>query len=94
MKALLFRETGEPRKVLRLEEIGEKEPGSDEVSLRVFFSPVNPSDLQMVRGRYGYQGPVTTKVCKMATLDYSSARVGTLGLPQERRALHEAGLVP
>jgi NADPH2:quinone reductase len=55
MKALLFRETGEPRKVLRLEEIGEKEPGSDEVSLRVFFSPVNPSDLQMVRGRYGYQ---------------------------------------
>lgn len=55
MKALVFREIGEPAKVLRLEEIDEVRPAPDEVLLQMLYSPVNPSDLHMVRGRYGYQ---------------------------------------
>jgi NADPH:quinone reductase-like Zn-dependent oxidoreductase len=55
MRALLFRNIGEPHEVLRLEKIDEITPSSDEVLLQVVFSPVNPSDLQMIRGRYGYQ---------------------------------------
>ena len=55
MKALLFRTIGEPSQVLRLEEIEEVKPAQDEVLLHMLFSPVNPSDLHMVRGRYGYQ---------------------------------------
>jgi NADPH:quinone reductase-like Zn-dependent oxidoreductase len=55
MRALLFRETGDPKEVLHLEEIADPTPGEGEVLLRVLFSPVNPSDLHMVRGRYGYQ---------------------------------------
>jgi NADPH:quinone reductase-like Zn-dependent oxidoreductase len=53
MKALLFHETGEPKEVLRLEEIQSPEPNEGEVLIRVLFSPVNPSDLHMIRGRYG-----------------------------------------
>ena len=55
MKALMFSSVGEPSEVLRLEEIEEVKPAPDEVLLRMLFSPVNPSDLHMVRGRYGYQ---------------------------------------
>ena len=55
MKALVFREIGEPAEVLRLEEIDEVRPAPDEVLLQMLYSPVNPSDLHMVRGRYGYQ---------------------------------------
>ena len=55
MKALIFNSIGEPSEVLRLENIDEVKPGRDEVLLQMLFSPVNPSDLHMVRGRYGYQ---------------------------------------
>jgi NADPH2:quinone reductase len=55
MKALIFHELGEPKAALHLEEIEESIPASDEVLLQVLFSPVNPSDLHMIRGRYGYQ---------------------------------------
>jgi len=55
MKALIFHELGNPNQVLHLEEIEEPIPGSGEVLLQVLFSPANPSDLHMVRGRYGYQ---------------------------------------
>ena len=55
MKALTFSTVGEPSEVLRLEEIEEVKPAVDEVLLQMLFSPVNPSDLHMIRGRYGYQ---------------------------------------
>ena len=55
MKALVFREIGEPAEVLRLEEVDEVRPAPDDVLLQMLYSPVNPSDLHMVRGRYGYQ---------------------------------------
>ena len=55
MKALVFRTLGEPGDVLHLEDVEGVMPGPDEVLLQMLFSPVNPSDLHMVRGRYGYQ---------------------------------------
>ena len=58
MKALIFHDIGEPNAVLHLEEIEEPIPATDEVLLQALFSPVNPSDLHMIRGRYGYQPPL------------------------------------
>jgi hypothetical protein len=50
-----FRETGDPDATLRLQHVEEAQPASDEVLLQVLYSPINPSDLHMIRGRYGYQ---------------------------------------
>jgi len=55
MKALIFRETGEPKTVLKLAEIPTPPLAPGEALVRVLLSPINPSDLHMVRGRYGYQ---------------------------------------
>jgi NADPH:quinone reductase-like Zn-dependent oxidoreductase len=55
MKALIFRETGEPKSVLQLAHIPSPPLGSGEALVRVLLSPIHPSDLHMVRGRYGYQ---------------------------------------
>jgi len=55
MKALIFRETGEPKSILKLAEIPTPHLAPGEALVRVLLSPINPSDLHMVRGRYGYQ---------------------------------------
>ncbi|WDD37009.1 zinc-dependent alcohol dehydrogenase family protein (plasmid) [Nostoc sp. UHCC 0926] len=55
MKALLFYKVGEPKDVLILKDIPEPTPDPDEVVVRVLLAPINPSDLHMIRGRYGYQ---------------------------------------
>jgi NADPH2:quinone reductase len=55
MKALIFRETGEPKSVLKLAEIPAPPLSLGEALVRVLLSPINASDLHMVRGRYGYQ---------------------------------------
>src|SRR6267154_712692 len=55
MKALIFRQTGEPKSVLELAEIPTPPLASGEALVRVLLSPINASDLHMVRGRYGYQ---------------------------------------
>src|SRR3954465_6850141 len=55
MKALIFRETGEPKSVLELAEIRTPPLAAGEALVRVLLSPINASDLHMVRGRYGYQ---------------------------------------
>src|ERR1700680_299775 len=55
MKALIFRKTGEPKSILELAEMPVPPLGPGEVLVRVLLSPINASDLHMVRGRYGYQ---------------------------------------
>ena len=55
MKALIFRETGEPKSVLERAEIPTPPLALGEALVRVLLSPINASDLHMVRGRYGYQ---------------------------------------
>src|SRR6266480_301952 len=53
MKALVFERFGEPSEVLQLREVPLPEPGPGEVRVRMIASPVNPSDLLVVRGLYG-----------------------------------------
>ena len=48
MKALIFRETGEPSSVLKLAEIPTPPLAPGEALVRVLLSPINPSDLHMV----------------------------------------------
>jgi NADPH:quinone reductase-like Zn-dependent oxidoreductase len=55
MKALIFRETGEPNGILKLADIPTPPLAPGEALVRVLLSPINPSDLHLVRGRYGYQ---------------------------------------
>jgi NADPH:quinone reductase-like Zn-dependent oxidoreductase len=51
MKALIFRETGEPSGVLKLAEIPTPPLAPGEALVRVLLSPINPSNLHMVQGR-------------------------------------------
>jgi NADPH:quinone reductase-like Zn-dependent oxidoreductase len=53
MKAVVFEEFGEPSEVLSVREVPTPEPGPGEVRVRMIASPLNPSDLLVVRGRYG-----------------------------------------
>jgi NADPH:quinone reductase-like Zn-dependent oxidoreductase len=55
MKALIFRETGEPKSVLEMAEIPTPPLAPGMALFRVLLSPINASDLHMVRGRHGYQ---------------------------------------
>jgi NADPH2:quinone reductase len=55
MRALIFSETGEPKNVLKLAEVPTPPLAPGEALVRVVLSPIHPSDLHMVRGRYGYQ---------------------------------------
>ena len=53
MKAIVFDRFGEPRDVLAVREVPTPEPGPGEVLVRMIATPINPSDLLVVRGRYG-----------------------------------------
>ena len=53
MKALVFDRFGEPSEVLQLQNVPLAEPGPGQVRVRMLASPINPSDLLMVRGQYG-----------------------------------------
>jgi NADPH:quinone reductase-like Zn-dependent oxidoreductase len=53
MRALVFDRFGEPADVLAVKEVPLPEPGPRQVRVRMLASPVNPSDLLVVRGRYG-----------------------------------------
>lgn len=52
MKAVVFEQFGEPAEVLKVQEVPRPEPGPGTVRVRMIASPVNPSDLLFVRGRY------------------------------------------
>ena len=53
MRAAVHRSYGAARDVLELVEIDRPEPGPGEVRVRMIASPINPSDLLVVRGLYG-----------------------------------------
>jgi NADPH:quinone reductase-like Zn-dependent oxidoreductase len=53
MKAAVFEAFGEPSEVLSVKNVPIPEPGPGEVRVRMLATPVNPSDLLVVRGRYG-----------------------------------------
>jgi NADPH:quinone reductase len=58
MKAIVFDQFGEPGDVLRVRDVPTPEPGPGQVRVRMLLSPVNPSDLLVVRGRYGVLPPL------------------------------------
>jgi len=53
MKAIRFEQFGEPDQVLKVVDLPEPKPGQGEVLVRMLATPINPSDLLVVRGRYG-----------------------------------------
>ena len=53
MKAVVFESFGKPDEVLRVQDVPEPHPGRRQVRVRMIASPVNPSDLLVVQGRYG-----------------------------------------
>lgn len=53
MKALVFERFGPPREALQLRDVPCPEPGRGEIRVRMRASPINPSDLMVVRGVYG-----------------------------------------
>jgi NADPH:quinone reductase-like Zn-dependent oxidoreductase len=53
MRAAVFETFGDPSEVLQVRDVPEPHPGPGEVRVRMILSPVNPSDLLVVRGRYG-----------------------------------------
>jgi NADPH2:quinone reductase len=53
MKSLVFDQFGDPDTVLHLVEKPLPEPGRGKVRVRMIASPINPSELMVVRGRYG-----------------------------------------
>ena len=58
MKAIVCDQWGEPDRVLQLREVPAPACRSGQVRVRMLASPINPSDLFMVRGSYGYQPPL------------------------------------
>jgi NADPH:quinone reductase len=53
MRALVFERFGDPADVLQLRDVPLPEPGPGEVRVRMRASPINPSDIMVVRGGYG-----------------------------------------
>jgi NADPH2:quinone reductase len=53
MKAVVFAQHGAPRQTLEVRDLPTPEPGPGQVRVRMRASPINPSDLLVVRGEYG-----------------------------------------
>ena len=53
MKAVVFDRFGAPEEVLAVKEVPMPEPKAGEVRVKMIAAPINPSDLLVVRGRYG-----------------------------------------
>jgi NADPH:quinone reductase-like Zn-dependent oxidoreductase len=58
MKAVVFDRCGEPAEVLQVRDVAQPEPGPGQVRVRMIASPINPSDLLMIRGQYGRLPPL------------------------------------
>ncbi len=58
MKAVVCERWGDPNEVLQVRDVPRPEPGPGQVRVRMLASPVNPSDVLMVRGQYGRQPPL------------------------------------
>jgi NADPH2:quinone reductase len=58
MKVIQFDRFGEPSEVLHLTEAPVPVPGWNEVLVRMIASPINPSDILTIEGRYGVVPPL------------------------------------
>ncbi|RZF26724.1 hypothetical protein EVC45_26485 [Paraburkholderia sp. UYCP14C] len=55
MRALIIEKNGEPSAVVQSCELPEPTPGPTELRVRMLLSPVHPSDLHVIRGRFARQ---------------------------------------
>jgi NADPH2:quinone reductase len=53
MKAAVFERFGDPPQELEVKDVADPHPGPGQVRVRMILSPINPSDLLVVQGRYG-----------------------------------------
>src|SRR6516164_322668 len=90
MKAIRFTRFGEPTEVLELQEVPIPEAGPGQVRVRMIASPINPSDVLVVRGEYGRlpQLPATPGFEGVGVVEASGG--GILG----RLRLHRRVAVP
>lgn len=58
MRAVVCPAWGEPGQVLQVRDLPDPVCGPGQVRVRMLASPINPSDLFMVRGQYGYLPPL------------------------------------
>jgi NADPH:quinone reductase-like Zn-dependent oxidoreductase len=58
MKAVVVDTFGDPEQVLKVRDVPAPTPGPGEVRVRMLASPINPSDLLMIRGQYGKRPPL------------------------------------
>lgn len=58
MKAVVCTRWGPPEEVLEVRDVPTPEPKPGEVRVRMLASPINPSDLLMIQGRYGKLPPL------------------------------------
>jgi NADPH2:quinone reductase len=84
MQALVARAVGEPAKVLGLETRPEPQPGAGQVRIRVHAAPVHPTDLHIMRGRYGFAPdfPAVPGVESVGTVDAVGDGVESVGVGQ------------
>jgi NADPH:quinone reductase len=59
MKAVICERWGDPEEVLQVRDVpAPPEPKRGQVRVRMLASPINPSDLLLIRGQYGRQPPL------------------------------------
>lgn len=61
-KALVYSKHGEPKDVLNLHKHSISAPTSDQITLRVLASPINPADINTIQGVYPSKAPMETKL--------------------------------
>jgi len=92
MKAIRFHQFGEPERVLSLEDVRVPEPGPGEVRVRFTHRPINPSDLQIIRGIYPVRAlpPASPGLEGVGRID--ALGDGVSGLAVGQRVVSLAGL--
>jgi NADPH:quinone reductase-like Zn-dependent oxidoreductase len=60
MKGLVFAQNGEPNDVLTWDDLPDPTPGPGEILVRILLAPAHPSDLHIIRGRFGRKPSLPT----------------------------------
>src|SRR5260370_18048340 len=93
MKAIVCDRWGDPEEVLQVRDVPEPSPGAGQVLVRMIASPVNPSDLLMVRGQYGRQPdfPATPGFEGVGVVEAGRGLLAPRGLGRPVAVLNSAG---
>ena len=88
MKAVVCEKWGDPAEVLQVRDVPTPEPSRGQVRVRMLVSPINPSDLLMVRGTYGRQPPLpaTPGFEGVGVVEAGSGLLAAAHEPARRRA--------